>query len=127
MFRLFPAAPEYPERRIFVRADPTQAVIEDWSLLVRLLLFGFDGLHIEDSVGLVGATWLCAMMWAGEPYLQNGSAMSVGATLVAAAVAFPLWRINVRVGAICLVVGCLGGPPALIGLLAYSISIGAPL
>ena len=83
---------------------------------------------LEGTCGLVvGAVWSCVMMWEGELHLRKGIAMWLVATLVAAAVAFLLWRFKVKIGAICLMVGCLVGPPALIGLLMWSSSVGAPL
>ena len=71
-----------------------------------------------------GTVWGCAMWWEGELILRKGSTMWLVATLVAAAVAVLLWRINIKVGAICLMVGCLGGLPALGALLFYFASFG---
>lgn len=85
------------------------------------LLQGLTGL-------LVGAIWGISVTWAGGLYLPNGSLpMLLVAALLAAAVAVPLWRRGARTGAICLVVGCLGGPTALIWLLVRAVSQGAPM
>ena len=67
------------------------------------------------------AVWGCSMMWMGGLYFRDGSRpMLLVATLVAAVVAVLLWRFKMKVGAISLMVGCLGGPIALVWLLIVS-------
>ncbi|MCW3098690.1 MAG: hypothetical protein JWL77_4308 [Chthonomonadaceae bacterium] len=82
---------------------------------------------IQGIAGLVvGVVWGVSVMWAGGLYLPNSPVLLL-AFLATAAVAIRLWKTGGRIGAVCLMVGFLGGPAALIGMLVHAASTGNPL